>query len=983
MVGFSPSKSGVSILLVAVMIASILTGLVQAPEELDDEALIQGAAATVRYDLYFADAPGGHPTDGRITTERPDSGGQEEDSASGTNIEFSTDQMLSDITIQGIPNGNEYNLHVYLFLKATGPEGSTVDWTISLIAGSSIIGSEDWSTDACTPSLGGGGCGYSELNFYPSWTGNQDFTVDAGDRLKVVVSADMDCNSGGGNPDPPNGSSSARSFHGGTECDAWVAWNEIEDATGRFSKVEVDTNPVEGSLIKVQRPGSVWTDAEVDTWFPNDAVAMRVMQFNLEILNAFGLEDIETVRLNMIQPDGNMAFTHTFDDQELGEHPNDNAIRAQYNWSYQGGLDSGDYELDLEVINIQGKVFTIDHPTVRMSDYGVSLTHSLDRTVEYVAPGATTPISLDLRHVGASGGSGGSFNQSVELAVLTNLGSNWIVEFDRADRTYELSGGGQVAHPTLLLTAPSDLSGSPNTIDIRAVAYDSETVLVHQTTLQLDLEKLDTYAPPMASLWPEEHDNQYANSTGALNIDETIPRYVEDGTFTTFYLEIFNTGFDTDQFRIDVKQDSNANLQFWDNDTGQRIDEDEGDGTYHTNDLARHTTDTIRLRLKPSSSRDDPDIGLIELDITSIGNATQNARIAFTIQRTFGIQAQVVFDCDATPFGHVDAEVCLNSATTLAFDIEISDTMSEGDTVTDWLIVNPKDLSRNTDEELYPDANEKYKLWIYSITDNNGDPAPRVQLAPDDSTIINLDITLTEQVEEGNHTIYLRVREDIADESIARYFDLPLTILVGQDDPELSIHQISVSHAMEPDRVTEIQMRVKNHGNSEVLVLLDADVGDGWSASVLSQNGAQVVTVPAFSNISFTLTIESSEDALNGDQVPIVVTAKPLSEDESYPDDFTARKTVTIQVSINDPFSIITSEIFGDRLETKLIGIGVIVLLVAWIVGRRNRIEYIDEWIDEELEEDLADEAFDLPDPVDADAEDAYDDDEIELIDLD
>ena len=66
--------------------------------------------------------------------------------------------------------------------------------------------------------------------------------------------------------------------------------------------------------------------------------------------------------------------------------------------------------------------------------------------------------------------------------------------------------------------------------------------MVHQTTLQLDLEKLDTYAPPMVSLWPEEHDNQYANSTGALNIDETVPRYVEDGVYTTFYLEIFNTG---------------------------------------------------------------------------------------------------------------------------------------------------------------------------------------------------------------------------------------------------------------------------------------------------------------------------------------------------------------------------------------------------------------------------------------------------------
>ena len=148
-------------------------------------------------------------------------------------------------------------------------------------------------------------------------------------------------------------------------------------------------------------------------------------------------------------------------------------IRDRYNWTYPGGLESGDYELDLDVTNIQGKSFTIDHPTVRMSDYGVALTHGSGRVVEYIAPSATTPVNLDLRHVGASGN---AYNLTVELAVLTNLGSNWIVEFDRADRIYSLSGGGQVAHPTLLLTAPDDLSGSPNTLDIRAVAYDSESV---------------------------------------------------------------------------------------------------------------------------------------------------------------------------------------------------------------------------------------------------------------------------------------------------------------------------------------------------------------------------------------------------------------------------------------------------------------------------------------------------------------------------
>ena len=976
MLGRTPSKTSLSLLLVAVMLTSLMLGLVPPPAELEEASDASEVSGTVSYDLYFASAPGGHPTDGRITTERPDSGGQEEESASGTNVEFSTDQMLSDLVVSGTPNGGAYELHVVLFLKATGPEGSTVDWTVSIIAGTSIIGSEDWSTDACTPSWTGNSCGFDERNFHPSWTtGDGTFDVDAGERLKVVVSADMNCNSGGGNPDPPNGTE-ARQL-GGTECDAWVAWNEIDTASGRFSKVEIETDPVSGSEVKVHRPGSVWTDEEVETWFPNDSPEMRIMQFNLEIEDAFGREDIQTVRLNLIKPDATVALTHTFDDDELVT--DNNALRAQYNWTYQGGLDSGDYELDLEVVNIQGKTFTIDHPDIRMSDFGVSLGHNLGRTVEYVAPGATTPISLDLRHIGASGG---AFNQSVELAVLTNLGSNWVVEFDRADRMYELSGGGQVAHPTLLLTAPDDLSGSPNTIDIRAVAYDADTVLVHQTTLQLDLEKLDTYAPPMASLWPEAHDNQYANSTGALDIDETIPRYVEDGAFTTFYLEIFNTGFDTDQFRIDVKQDSNANLQFWDNDTGQRIEEDEGDGTYHTSDLDRHTTQTIRLRVKPSTSRDDPDSGLIELEIISVGNATQKARIAFTIQRTFGIQAQVVYDCDATPFGHVEADTCLNSASSLAFDIEITNTMSEGDTVTDWLIVNPKDLDRNIDDALYPEANPKYALWDYAITDNNGDPVPRVQLAPEDTALINLDITLTQQVSEGNHTLYLRVREDIADESVARYFDLPLTILIGKDDPQLSIHQISQSHAMEPDRVSEIQMKVKNTGNSEVLVLLDADAGDGWSAEVESQSGAQVITIPAFDEVTFTLTIESSADALNGDQVPVVVTAKPLSEEESYPDEYTARKTVTVEVSISDPISIIASEIFGDRIETKLIGIMAIVLLVAWIVGRRGRVEYIDEWVDEDERLDVEAE-MDVPEPVSDEDEDAYDDEDIELVDLD
>ena len=974
-------NNAVAILLVFVMLSSMFAALAPTPSSLE-EAPIRSESGTVNYDLYFASAPGGHPTDGRITTERPDSGGQEEESASGTNVEFSTDQMISDLVVSGTPNGNQFELEIVLFLKATGQEGSTVDWTVSVIAGTSIIATEDWSTDVCTPSAwGGNSCGFDERYFHPKWGGNGDFTVDAGDRLKVVVSADMECNSGGGTPDPGNGTdgddTSGRQLPGGgTECDAWVAWNEIDTASGRFSKLEVETQPLTGSQVKVQRPGAVWTDPEVDTWFPNDSPEMRIMQFNLELLDAFGREDIDEVSLVMIKPDTSIAFTHTFDENEIDE--DGNAQRAQYNWTYPGGLESGDYEIEVEVQNIQGKTFAITHPTVRMSDYGVSLVHGNDRVVEYIAPSATTPINLDLRHVGASGS---SFELTVELAVLTNLGSNWIEEFDRADRIYTLSGGGQIAHPTLLLTAPEDLSGTPDTIDIRAYAYDSESVLVHQTTLQLDLEKLDTYAPPMASLWPEEHDNQYANSTGALDIDENIHRYVEDGVYTTFYLEIFNTGFDTDQFRIDVKQDSNANLRFWDNETQQRIEEDEGDGTFHTASLDRHTTQTIRLQIKPSSSRDDPDSGLIEFEIISIGNATQKARIAFTIQRTYGIQAQVVYDCDATPFGHVDAEICLNSATKLNFQIEIENTMAEGNTVTDWLIVNPKDLDRNTDESLYPDANANYSLWGYEITDTNGDPSPRVQLAPSDTELINLDIMLNAQVPAENHTIYLRIREDISDPTVARYFDLPLTILIGKDKPQLSIHQKSQIPPLQPLDTIEIQMKVKNEGNSDVLVLLDAKTTGVLDVEVTTLDYGNVVNVPAFTEVDFTVTVTVGEAAQNGDTIRVEISAKPLSQEESFGEQYTAKKNLDVQISINDVIGIIVSEISNPRPATIAIGIGMIILIVAAVSGRRNRVEYIDVWVDDE---DLESEGeIDLPDLVSAEDDDIYDEDDIELVDLD
>ena len=98
----------------------------------------------------------------------------------------------------------------------------------------------------------------------------------------------------------------------------------------------------------------------------------------------------------------------------------------------------------------------------------------------------------------------------------------------------------------------------------------------------LNVEKIDVYQPPVVSIWSEDHKIPIANSSRGDALDSTIPRFAEYGEFNPFILEIFNSGFDADTFRIDILKRSKSIFQLHDNLTGQRILQDEGDGTFHT-----------------------------------------------------------------------------------------------------------------------------------------------------------------------------------------------------------------------------------------------------------------------------------------------------------------------------------------------------------------------------------------------------------------
>ena len=120
---------------------------------------------------------------------------------------------------------------------------------------------------------------------------------------------------------------------------------------------------------------------------------------------------LRATKLPVVHPHCSLAMRICVLPEDSGDHrmtiniidEDGNSQRAQYNWTYPGGIESGEYDVDVEVRNTQGETFLLDHDGVTMSDFGISLTHGSDRVVEYIAPSSTTAINLDLRHVGASG----------------------------------------------------------------------------------------------------------------------------------------------------------------------------------------------------------------------------------------------------------------------------------------------------------------------------------------------------------------------------------------------------------------------------------------------------------------------------------------------------------------------------------------------------------------------------------------------------
>ena len=908
---------------------------------LEPKSEVSNAVGSVEsYDLYLDEPVAENGGDGSITTAEPD-GTQQEESVLG-GIEFRSGEMISDLQIFG--TGSQDTVRLTILMKFEGSEGSTAEVTFALAAGDSDIDSQTVTLDdPCSGGFMGSSCSWSpnEVFFDVS---SEGFTVPNGKQLKLRIDAQATCEGSGG-------------IGQGGDCDVLVAFGDI-DSSQSTSRLEIKANALSGSAVKVHSChvdyGCGWLDEEKVEWSPNHRPEYREMHFSVDVRDAFGRADIEDVKLIMTTPNGaSSEFDKTFSEDDL--RLDNNGLVGNFTWTYDAGMTAGDYPVYLEISDVQGHNVVFNHDGVTLVEHDVFFDLPITQPdIILIAPGQTSSVEFLLEHTGSSAS---IIEVTMDLAY-PGLPSSWSDPIWDQPEKYTLNGGGASIRPILSIDVPDgDLSSAPDRLEIEARAYadDSNGVRTEVAikTLFLEVEEVGVFSAPRISIFEdEEHQRQIADSTRPEAYDESLSHYVDESETGMFFIDVFNSGFDNDYFRIRVVDLPDAwQYRLYDNETGLELAEE---GIHSlTPEIGSHQIMIVRMEVYPPSDREAQDIGLISMTISSAGETDLETEIGFTVHRTFGVLVEVIADSDSGTLAHVGP---VAPDANMWFSLRITDSSENGASQTTWRIIQPDALSRNTDE------NPKYANWDYSVSNGSNSDIVVVTLAQDEYVDLKLDIGLLSEVEAGNHTIYTRVIEEGVDSEIARYFDLPVVIEVQKDvrAGRLEVTQKSENTRFSPQETKNIEFRIDNQNNVPLDVVITLDEPTGWDGLIRASSDQAggpfiILHLPAYSNRDFSVEITSPSQLKNSEEVSFSLTMTPMDENSPYDGNYTQIKSFKFKTECSG-ISCMFNEIINPEPSTLALII-VVILLGLYSFYNKAKLsgenkEYFDITEGEEFEND-------------------------------
>jgi hypothetical protein len=956
----------IPLILVGVMIGAFAPLAMFSNADIDDTAMVLEPKSEVSnvvgsiesYDLYLDEPVSEIGGDGSINTSQPDGAHQEESALGG--IEFRSSEMISDLQVFGQGNDNLVELSIYLQFE--GSSGSTADITFALEGGVHEF-TETLELDNPCQSTIFQSC---------SWTSNEvfftipssGFTVPNGKQLKLRVDAQATCEGSGG-------------VGQGGECDVLIAFGNVEQSQG-YSKLEIDANALSGSAVKVhschEDYGCGWSEEEKIEWSPNHRPEYRQIHFSVDVRDAFGRDDIQSISLVMSTPnEATSVFDKTFDDDDL--RLDNNGLVGNMTWTYDAGMASGDYPLYLEISDVQGHSVIFNHEGITLLEHDVTLGLSIDQSdAVLIAPGQTSYVEFLLEHTGSTAS---TIEVQMELA-FPGLPSTWSEPIWDQPGGYTLSGGGASIIPILQIDVPEDdLENAPERLNIEARAYaqvEGITVEVAIKTLYMNISEVGVFSAPRISIFEDvEHQRQIADSTRPEAYNDSISHYVDESETGMFFIDVFNSGFDVDNFRIRIVDFPDAwQFRLFENSTG---DELEDEGIYSViPDIGSHKTMIIRMEVYPPSDRESQDIGLVKMKISSAGEADLETEIGFTVHRTFGVLVEVIADSDSGILAHVGPVAPGGS---MWFNLRISDSSAIGGSETTWRIIKPDALSRNTD------TNPNYANWDYSISNDTLSDIVVVTTWTNKYVDLKLDIGLLSEVEAGNHTIYTRIVEEGVDAESARYFDLPVVIEVQKDvrAGRLEVTQKGKETRFSPDETKNIEFKIDNQNNVPLEIVITLDEPSNWEGVIRAssdQTGGPfiILNLPAYSTRDFSVEITSPSQLKNSGKVSFTLTMTPMDENSPYDGNYTQIKEVVFLTECSG-ISCMFNEIIDPEPSTLAI-IMVIILLGLYSFYNKAKLsgEIKEYEFDEDFEVETTEDALEEEMQIEVE-----EDDDLELLD--
>ena len=921
---------------------------------LQEEEKIQPVGGVLEdYELYFDDGTS-------LTTIEP-SGSYEETSLLGSGVEFETEELISDLTIEG-KSSSEVRIFNYLKFQSSNNQ-STAEITYRLKAGSDVIDTYTETLENPCGGFFGSNCAWVsyQINLDVSSSG---YDVANGDQIKIDIEATADCEGGGG-------------F--GSSCEVMLAYGG--QVGNGFSRMEFRANALDGSQVKVHEVGDGWSEVEVTEWSPTHRSDKREMQFTVDVRDAFGREDIDSVELILYTPnEATAVFEKEFGNNEL-KLDNDGLV-GNFTFTYESGIQHGEYPLRLLITDVQGHVIEYLHPEgITFLEYDIYLDFPENQIPKLlVAPGQTSSIELSVLHTGSL-----TSDLRVEMELQQSLPPGWSDPNWDNPGGYMLSGGGSSARPLLTIQAPEDLSSLSNTYQIVVEAYAYATTgvdsgsQVRKVSLAINVEKVDQFGPPQIDVYEDsEQQKQIFASDRPELYNENLSHYIDYDKVGDFYMSINNVGFDDDSYRIRIQEIPVAwSLKFLVNGTGTELTEQGIDSL--TPVVGQGEKLVLKVEVYPPFERDAVDIGLIRLSVTSDSSSDEvlTTPVAWTVHRTFGIVGEVISDSDGGTLGQIGP---VSPGSTVTYNVRITDSSDDAGT-TNWVIKNPAALQRNIDND------PGYATWMYDITDIEGNIALVAPLTGGQYYDIEVEITIRQQVEAGTHIVYLQVAEETDGEEDPRYFDLPLTIEVDEEvvPGNLVVEQKSQAKRIQAGQTEPFEYRIDNLNNVEVDVVISVKAPDGWDAT-LDDGEIISFTLDSFSSREFTMEITAPEKLKSGEMVEFEMTVTPTNYQECTANlCYIQKPTFEFKTENSGILNSIMSEIEDPEPTTLVLFFSVLALAGLGLYRRgQNKVkaQMFAAMVEPSAIEATSEDDVDADNLGDEAEEDIEDDLDLELIDI-